>query len=135
MSCTYSLFLRCLALLFVTIGLFGAESNNIPLQFRISSEAVPSGGLAQIKLFLLNPQPIASGTIVFSFGRSIFASNAPLVTAATVFSAAGDAYGLANLSSFNPESLTVQFGSPSASVGRLADLPVVEFTILVNAPM
>jgi uncharacterized protein (TIGR03437 family) len=103
------------------------------LHLRISSEAVPEGGLAQIKLFVTPPQPIASGRIVFQRDPSVFGA----VSQATVFSIAGDAYGSWFASpceclGIRLGDLAAQFASPSAGVGRSPDLPILEVTASVD---
>ena len=121
--------MRRFALLIFFAGvLFATET----LHLRISSETVPTGGLAQIKLFVTAPQPIASGRIAFQRDPTVFGA----VSDATVFSAMGDAYG--NWFAYPGGALgtelgdlAAQFTSPSAGVGHSPDLPVLEITALV----
>lgn len=92
------------------------------------------GGLAQIKLFVTSPQPIASGRIVSQRDPSVFSA----VSHATVFCVAGDAYGSWFTSpcyclGIRLGDLVAQFASPSAGVGRSLDLPVMEVTASVAA--
>jgi uncharacterized protein (TIGR03437 family) len=121
--------LRLSALLFILANtLLPAET----LHLRVSSETVPQGGLAQIKLFVTSPQPIASGRIVFQRDPSVFGA----VSQATVFSVADDAYGSwftspCHCLGIRIGDLVAQFASPSAGVGLSLDLPVMEVTASV----
>jgi uncharacterized protein (TIGR03437 family) len=91
--------------------------------------------MAQIKLFLLTPQPISAGKIVFTFGGGAYPDTFPAIESATVFSASGDVRAIGSVNrQFQPFGFTVWFSSPSGGVGRVAGLPVVEFSIPVNEP-
>jgi uncharacterized protein (TIGR03437 family) len=110
-----------------------AQDSGTTLDFQISTETVPAGGMAQIKLFLLTPQPISAGKIVFTFDGGDYPATFPTIEAATVFSASGDVTAIGSVNSFSlPFVFTVWFSSPSGGVGSLAGLPVVEFSIPVT---
>jgi len=110
-----------------TAALFGQL---VPtLQLRVSSEQVPAGGMAQVKVFLATPAAIASGNFAFQLDQNVFGD----VAAATVFSATGDAYGGVGTLNVTPGYFTVAFTSPSGGVGRLPGLPIFEFTVPVKS--
>jgi uncharacterized protein (TIGR03437 family) len=120
----------CVVLVHITaIALWANSSFAGNLTLQISSQTVPAGGWAQIQISAAPPALIASGRIVMNFDPSVFG---PIASVA-VFSAAGDAVGAAVV---NGQSLDVNFQSPSAGIGQLADLPVFTVTIpvLANAP-
>jgi uncharacterized protein (TIGR03437 family) len=77
----------------------------------MSSEIAPAGGWVQIKV---NLDPTIFGT----------------TTAVATFSAAGDTWGSANISS---QQVDAQFTSPSGGIGRLPGLPVLTLTVPVLA--
>ncbi len=104
------------------------------LSFVLSHEIVPAGSTAQIKLSLSIPQPISSGYIRLTFSGAGYPSAPPAVIGASVFSATGDAAAYAAVDQIGPYGFGVYFDSPSAGVGRVADLPVLEFSIPVAAP-
>jgi uncharacterized protein (TIGR03437 family) len=105
------------------------------LSFVLSHEIVPAGSTAQIKLSLSIPQPISNGYIHLTFSGTGYPGEPPAVSGASVFSATGDvaAFAIADESGA-PYGFGISFYSPSAGVGRVADLPVLEFSIPVAAP-
>jgi hypothetical protein len=113
-------------------GILNAQSSSAVLDFQVSSETVPAGSKAQIKLVLLKPQPISFGYVFFTFKRRDSTSVNPSIEAATVFSAAGDAAAIGAVMSFATAGFSVSFSSPSAGIGRIASLPVLEFSIPVT---
>ena len=113
----------------VLTALLASHASAANLTLRVSNEIAPSGGWAQIKISAAAPAMIANGRILMSFDPAVFGG----VANVAVFSAAGDAEGVAVL---NGQSLDVNFNAPSAGIGRLPDLPVLTVTIpvLANAP-
>jgi hypothetical protein len=97
---------------YIVSAIFG-QAPNPALQLRVSTEHVVAGGMAQVKVFLTTPAPVASGYIPFRFDRNAFGD----VAAATVFSANGDAYGGVGTIDVDPGWFSVSFTSPSGGSG------------------
>jgi uncharacterized protein (TIGR03437 family) len=113
-------------------GVLGAQGNAPPLDVRVSAETVPAGGTAQIKVYLGTPQPISNGNIVLEFtGIGGQPGSPPPVQAATVFSATGDVSAVGKVDQLGP-TFTLLFNSPSAGVGRLPEVPLLEFSMPVG---
>ncbi len=100
------------------------------LALQISSETAPAGGWAQIKVFSATPQHVSSGRIVMNFDPAVFGP----ISAVAVFSAQGDAMGVATVSG---QSLDVTISSAAGGIGQLPHLPVLTVTIpvLASAPV
>ncbi len=94
------------------------------LTLRVSSETVPAGGWAQIKISSPTPQRVAIGRILMKFDSAVFGSIADVA----VFSAQGDAVGVANVSG---QSLDVTFSSKAAGIAQLPGLPLLTVTVPV----
>ncbi len=103
-----------------------ASAANLALQ--VSNETAPPGGWAQVTISASAPALIASGRIVVNFDPSVFGP----ISNVAVFSAKGDGVGVAVVTATG-QSLDVNFGSPSAGIGQLPDLPVLMVTIPVLA--
>src|SRR5260370_39466530 len=86
------------------------SAGNLALQ--ISSETAPAGGWAQIKIYAATPQLVATGRIVMKFDPAVFGS----IAGVAVFSAQGDAEGLATVSG---QSLDVSISSTPGGIGQL----------------
>jgi len=87
----------------------------------ISNEVTPPGGIAQVKVVLTSPQPISTGRFGF-FGELDLQGIA-------TSSNAGDVTGVAIKSLTGGTS--VQFTSPSASLGRSDDYPILSLAFRV----
>jgi hypothetical protein len=114
---------------------------NLPLVMHISNETAPSGGFAQVKIFLDTPEPLAAGAISMTFDPTVFGP----ISEAKVFSANGNAYGYASFGQ-TPQMLEVVFmcgfsGSAvedppmaitaSGGLGQVRNLPI----LVVNIPI
>jgi hypothetical protein len=112
-------------------GILSAQPPAPVLDIRLSTETVPAGGTAQIKVYLGTPQPISSGSIVLTFTG--LPTGAPALQGLTVFSATGDvtAVGIFDYADPYPEAIELSFFSPSAGVGRLPGVPILDFSIRV----
>jgi uncharacterized protein (TIGR03437 family) len=108
------------ASLLVLCGVTASGATALTVQ--ISSEVAPSGGWAQIKVTLPNPQLITKGELVVKLDPSVFGTTEAVAT----FSAAGDAFGFANITG---SQVDAQFTSPSGGIGRLPGLPVLTLTV------
>jgi uncharacterized protein (TIGR03437 family) len=97
-----------------------------PVSVVLSNETVPAGGTVQLKFSLSKPALIAHGGLSIDLDPTIFAS----VSAATAFSANGDAYGFAQITGLH---VLVNFGSPTGGVGQLPGEPMVVVTAAVLA--
>jgi len=97
-------------------------ASNLALQ--ISSETVPPGGWAQIKVSSATPQLVTAGRIVMKFDPAVFGN----ILAVAVFSPQGDATGFAAVSG---QSLDAQFYSVAGGIGQLSHLPILTVTIPV----
>jgi hypothetical protein len=82
-----------LALLYAA-AMVGSAASLPSLTVQISSEIAPVGGWVQIKVILPVPQLITKGELVVNLDPTIFGTT----TAVATFSAAGDAWGSANIS-------------------------------------
>src|SRR5271170_5010009 len=123
---------RFFPFLLTTTSFALAASNNTVLGLRISNETASVGNMVQVKIFATTQQPIASGNIYLTYDGSSDSENIPQIVAGEVFSATGDASGVAYESEFQGDTLT--FASPSGGVGRLPNLPLAELTIMVDKP-
>jgi hypothetical protein len=111
-----------------------AQDSSRTLNFQVSNETVPTGSLAQIKLFLQAPQPLSQGYIRLMFSGDGYPDTPPRVAAATVFSASGDAMAIGGAETFGGSfGFRIYFRSSSAGVGRIPGLPILEFSIPVTA--
>jgi uncharacterized protein (TIGR03437 family) len=99
-----------------------ASAANLTLQ--LSNETAPPGGWAQIEVTLPAPALIGQGTLVVTLDPAVFG----VVSAVATFSATGDAFGDATVSSGQ---VSASITSASASIGQLPGLPVLTFTIPV----
>ncbi len=102
--------------------LLSAVSPSLPL--RVPDLIVPSGGTAQIQIFLASPAAIDSGEVSLDLDPAVFGG----IVAAGVFSVTGDQVGTANI---QDRHVDVQFNSATGGVGRLPNLPVVTVTVPV----
>jgi len=82
--------------------------------------------MAQVRLALSEPVPLAAGSFVIDFDPAVFGDVADV----QVFSAAGDAIGAAKIIGRRVE---VSFDSPSGGVGRLPGLPVATIAVPITA--
>jgi hypothetical protein len=122
---------RCAAValaVLIVAGILSAQANAPVLDVRVSTETVPAGATAQIKVYLGTPQPISGGSIGLTFTGLPAGASAP-IQGATVFSATGDvtAIGIFDFGG----AFGLNFTSPSAGVGRLPGVPILEFSIPV----
>ena len=110
----------------VLFALLAGPLSAVDLALQISSETAPAGGWAQIKIFSATPQHVASGRIVMNFDPAVFGP----ISAVAVFSAQGDAIGVATVSG---QSLDVTIASAAAGMGQLPHLPLLAVTVPVLA--
>jgi hypothetical protein len=108
------------------IGLAGgaAGASSQALQLNVSNETVPPGGTVELKFSLSQPNSIAIGELAINLDPTVFAS----VTAASVFSANGDAAGVVQIQGLHVD---VHFSSQNGGIGLLAGVPVVVVTATV----
>jgi hypothetical protein len=121
---------RCAPVVLAVLVVSGTLTAQAPapvLDIRVSTETVPAGAMAQIKVYLGTPQPISSGSIGLTFTG--LPAGASAIQGLTVFSATGDvtAVGLFDYRA----AFELNFLSPSAGVGRLPGVPILEFSIPV----
>src|ERR1700681_2306271 len=90
--------------LFLAASLVAATSN--PISVMVSNETVPAGGTVQLKFSLSRPALIEFGELAIDLDPTLFSS----ITAASAFSANGDAFGFAQINGLHVD---VQFGSLS----------------------
>jgi uncharacterized protein (TIGR03437 family) len=122
-----------LTLCLFAISLLQGQQETPTLGFQISTETVPLGATAQIKLFLTMPQPIRGGHAVFRFNGGDYPQAPPRIVESKVFSASGDVSAIASVDTSGPPAFSIYFTSPSAGVGRVRGLPVAVFSIPVTA--
>ena len=82
----------------------------------IASETLPSGGAMQIKMDLASPLPIIAANVRFAMDPAVFDG----IEGASVFSPAGDAYGVALL---RGGVLVANLASPQRSLGTQTGFP------------
>src|SRR5580658_1388438 len=116
---------RCALIALFMAGVLMAQAPAPALDLRVSTETVPLGSMAQIKVYLGTPQPISSGSVGLTFTG--LPAGASAIQGLTVFSATGDvtAMGLFDFSG----AFSLNFSSPSAGVGRLPGAPILELSI------
>jgi|SRR5581483_219002 len=112
------LMMRLLLLLCCAVSLWAATVPQSPLALTIAAPDVPAGGVAQVRITLVQPRQMASGAIVMDFDPAVFGP----VTAVDVFSANGDQIGVANL---RDRHIEAQFSSLSGGIGRLPGMPAI----------
>ncbi len=88
------------------------------------TKSLPRVGGRRLKFQPQRPALIAGGYVGMTFDPSVFG---PIGNVA-VFSAAGDAMGIATV---NGQTLSVLFNAPSAGIGQVPDLPLLTVTIPV----
>ena len=114
--------LQVAAILCLAEGAAGSPSP--ALQLMVSNETVPPGGTVELKFSLSQPNIIAIGELAVDLDPSVFAS----ATAASVFSANGDAAGVVQIQGLHVD---VHFSSQNGGIGRLAGVPIVVVTATV----
>ena len=103
-------------------ALHGDVAAAAPLTLQISQETAPAGGWVQLKISLAVPALVGSGRIVMDLDPSVFGN----IGKVSVFSAAGDAYGIATAQG---QHLDASFTSPSGGIGQLRNLPILVATV------
>lgn len=115
------------------LGLFCAALLSADtLQLVVSSETVPAGATAQIKVFLATPKAVSSGRCFMSLDPAVFGD----IIQVMAFSATGDIYGAPTVKG---TAIDLKFNSDpdafppsySAGVGRLPGVPVFVVTVPV----
>ena len=110
------------AILYLAGGAAGSPSP--ALQLIVSNETAPPGGTVELKFSLSQPNLIAIGEVALDLDPTVFAS----ATAASVFSANGDAAGVVQIQGLHVD---VHFSSQNGGIGGLAGVPVVVVTATV----
>jgi hypothetical protein len=95
-----------------------AAAQVTPTTIRVSSEAAPPGGMAQMKVLLTSPMPITSGGMFMDMSSVDFAS----IDGIALFNAAGDVGGAAVV---NGGLVNMRFTSPHGTFGATADYPIM----------
>jgi hypothetical protein len=103
----------------------GGGDGTTATELRFGNEMIPAGGTVQAKLALTNPRPIMGGG--GSFNRSLGLMDE--VFGISIFSPAGDAYGVAQLVN---GSVAITVASPLASLGTNLDYPFLTIAGHVN---
>src|SRR5258708_1997764 len=111
------------------LGHMLAAGANPAAELRISSETVPPGGTAQIKIFLTAPLAISAAFLDMDFDPAVFGE----VASAFAFDSTGDVYGLAEVRNGH---LRAIIASASSGIGQLPDVPILQVSIpvLASAP-
>ena len=92
---------------------------------RVSSETVPAGGMAQMKVLLTSPKPITSGNMDLDMSDVSFDS----IDGIALFNSAGDVGGAAVV---NNGKVNVQFTSPKGTLGVDADYPLLTVALTLS---
>lgn len=112
--------LFCLAAAFA-----GALSAGPALRLQLVCEPLQPGGWAQIKLYVPDGTPIASGTVSLDLDPTFFGA----IGNVAVFSVAGDTAGYAHV---NGSHVDATFSSPSGGTGRSPGIPVLTVDVAVQ---
>ena len=110
--------LYCLACL-------SASAQPVPVTIRVSSETVPPGGLAQMKVLMTSPKPITGGNMLLDMTAVPLDS----IDGIALFSDTGDVGGTAVV---NGGAVNVQFTSPNGTFGTNADYPLLTVALTVS---
>jgi hypothetical protein len=95
-----------------------AAAQTAPSTIRVSSETVPPGGMAQMKVLLTSPMPITSGGMYMDMSSVDFAS----IDGIALFNAAGDVSGAAVV---DGGKVDMKFTSPNGTFGATLDYPIM----------
>src|SRR5882757_9152686 len=101
-----------------SLGCLALTAQTVPTTLRVSSEVVPPGGMAQMKVLLTSPKPITTGNMYFDMSGIAFDS----IDGIALFSPTGDVGGAAVV---NGGLLNVQFTSPQGTLGTFTDYPLL----------
>jgi hypothetical protein len=104
-----------------TASIVGAVFAGVSI--KVSTESVPPGGSAQMKVFVTEPKPISTGR-----GRAAYGGFS--IQGIALISPADDALGVAVV---HPNEMELSFVSPSATFGTDPDYPVLTVTGRVPA--
>jgi uncharacterized protein (TIGR03437 family) len=115
--------LLALTILLIPSGLMGAAQS---LTGYLASGTIPPGGTAQLQVFLTTPAALAGGSVQVQLDPAIFDT----IVAADVYSATGDQAGSATIQG---RTVDIEFGSGTAGVGMMPELPVFTITVPVLA--
>lgn len=117
------LFLLCATLLSAADYKPGPGKWNYPgLWLKVTDEAAPAGGVAQMQITLTEPKPIIRTRMYLEFDESVVEE----IVSASIFSETGEALGTAirkgNL-------LTIEAASPTGELGNSDEYPVFAATV------
>ncbi|MBZ5728937.1 MAG: hypothetical protein LAP87_28655 [Acidobacteriia bacterium] len=109
---------------------FAGFAQVVPVTVRVSSETVPPGGMAQMKVLFTSPQPIIRGGMALDLSNAAFGA----IDGIALFSDIGDVAGAAVI---DGGQLNLHFTSPKGTFGTNADYPLmtVTFTPRPGLPM
>lgn len=116
----------CVVVAHIACTSLACGASTSTLRLVVSNEIAPAGGWVQIKVSAAAPAQVAGGRIVMSLDPAVFG---PIASVA-VFSAAGDATGVAVVTG---ETVDANFVSASASIGQLPSLPILTATVPILA--
>jgi hypothetical protein len=112
-------------LLFCVFDCLTAIAQTVPTTIRVTSETVPAGGMAQMKVLLTSPMPITSGNMAVDMSGVSFDS----IDGIALFSGTGDVGGAAVV---NGGLVNVQFTSPNGTFGTGTDYPLLTVALTVS---
>lgn len=92
---------------------------------RVSSEVVPAGGMAQVKVLNTSPKPIISGSTAMDLSQVAFDS----IDGINMFSPTGDVAGAAVVSGGK---VSLRFSSPNGTFGLNTDYPIMSFALRLS---
>jgi hypothetical protein len=102
-----------------------ANAQTTPTTIRVSSETVPAGGLAQIKVLLTSPKPITTGVMDVDLSGVFFDS----IDGIALFSGTGDVVGAATV---DRGVVNVKFSSPRGTFGTDQDYPLLSVAVTLS---
>ncbi len=117
--------LKLCGLLAFAIGTAAIAAGQVPVTVRISSETVPPGGIAQMKLLMTVPRPLTGGAADFAFDPAFFD---PAVGIA-LFSNSPDVAGAATVT---PAGVQLRFTSPAGTFGTEFDYPILGIALPIK---
>ncbi len=115
---------RSLFLSLCMTGLPLAAQTTLPT-IRVSSETIPAGGMAQMKVLLTSPKPITSGNMDLDMSDVSFDS----IDGIALFNSTGDVGGAAVVKN---GTVNVHFTSPKGTLGLDADYPLLTVALTLS---
>lgn len=102
-----------------------ASAQTLPTTIRVSSETVPPGGMAQMKVLLTSPKPITTGNMSMDLSGVFFDS----IDGIALFDPTGDVVGAATV---DHGQVNARFTSPNGTFGSAVDYPILTVALRLS---